>query len=375
MAAHENEESLHAGEAQADEWQDGQPPDDDFHDDQSAASSMSADEGEASADAFQTAPPPKKSGAGVMLGTLALGVVVVGGLAYMQFGDMLGGQPVPQGVPAVVLDTASAPVSAGVPSAPPATPDIPQPDVKTVDLPSTPTTSEADLSSIYKGAHAPERTTGDMAAVPAPGTPMAASAPVVPAAPAQPMTAPDSLPSAVSQQPAAQGAAFMDARLNALEAQIDDLRKVMDQTNQRASQLADRLEAVSVKSALPDALPVVENRLDQIERQIANLKTASPAPSARPSAFSGVKKAVPVRPAKKTKVSAKKIAVASPASEKETWVLRAATPGEAWVAKDANAAQLRKVKVGDILPGIGEVKSIGQAGGGWAVEGTQGVIR
>jgi len=62
------------------------------------------------------------------------------------------------------------------------------------------------------------------------------------------------------------------------------------------------------------------------------------------------------------------------ASKPASWVLRAATPDEAWVAKDASTAELRHIQVGDELPGIGRVNAIHQAGDTWTVEGAQGTI-
>jgi hypothetical protein len=57
------------------------------------------------------------------------------------------------------------------------------------------------------------------------------------------------------------------------------------------------------------------------------------------------------------------------------WVLRAATPKEAWVSGDATSAELRHVQVGDDLPGVGIVRSIHQSPSGWEIEGTGGMVR
>ena len=56
------------------------------------------------------------------------------------------------------------------------------------------------------------------------------------------------------------------------------------------------------------------------------------------------------------------------------WVLKAAKPGVAWVAKKGSE-DLRMVEIGDSLPGIGDVTAIiRDSSGAWAVEGTKGRI-
>ena len=69
-------------------------------------------------------------------------------------------------------------------------------------------------------------------------------------------------------------------------------------------------------------------------------------------------------------------AAAALAKEKEraAWILRAATPDEAWVAKGSETRELRPVHIGDKLPGIGKVVAIRQTGDGWVLEGTSGSI-
>jgi len=99
---------------------------------------------------------------------------------------------------------------------------------------------------------------------------------------------------------------------------------------------------------------------------------------------SGVKKASskvkavsnPKRVAKKTsKNHPATDTPAEPTKVATSWVLRAATPGEAWVSGDATSADLRHVQVGDELPGIGKVKSITQSPNGWEIDGSEATIR
>jgi hypothetical protein len=61
--------------------------------------------------------------------------------------------------------------------------------------------------------------------------------------------------------------------------------------------------------------------------------------------------------------------------ESGSWVLRAASPGDAWIAKSETASELRHVQVGDDVPGLGHVTAIRQSGDGWVVQGSEGSVR
>ena len=56
------------------------------------------------------------------------------------------------------------------------------------------------------------------------------------------------------------------------------------------------------------------------------------------------------------------------------WILRAATPNEAWVAKSSSSSDLVHVKPGESLAGIGQVQSIRAVGDRWVIEGTEGAV-
>ncbi len=65
----------------------------------------------------------------------------------------------------------------------------------------------------------------------------------------------------------------------------------------------------------------------------------------------------------------------SVASVKNRMVLRAASPDEAWIAKDQMTTDLQPVHVGDTVSGIGTVTAIRDDNGIWVVDGTHGSIR
>lgn len=62
-------------------------------------------------------------------------------------------------------------------------------------------------------------------------------------------------------------------------------------------------------------------------------------------------------------------------TKKASWVLRAATPGTAWVSVDAQSTELQRVTVGQALKGIGTVKEIRQKDGVWEVVGSSGTLK
>lgn len=70
---------------------------------------------------------------------------------------------------------------------------------------------------------------------------------------------------------------------------------------------------------------------------------------------------------------------AGAAAEKTTvsaYEVRAATAGTAWVRPMGDGdASLRKVRVGDLLPGLGRVHAIEQTGGVWSVRTDKGLLR
>ena len=68
------------------------------------------------------------------------------------------------------------------------------------------------------------------------------------------------------------------------------------------------------------------------------------------------------------------VKAAAPAVEKvASWVLRSAQPGTAMVAPKAGG-DMRSVKVGDTLSGVGRIVAIEKNGSQWVVRGTNGTI-
>ena len=178
----------------------------------------------------------------------------------------------------------------------------------------------------------------------------------------------------------------MEARLDALSVRIDELKKGLDQAMQQLGQMNAAPGPASPPTAANAAL---EDRLTKIEQQVEQLQHAPPVASSSapavpvaaaqmtentadtPAVPSPVHKK-PMPKHKKAKTAAQK--TAKPATTPVKWVLRAATPDEAWVAKDESSSELHHVRVGDELSGIGHVTAITQTGDSWTIQGSAGTV-
>jgi hypothetical protein len=182
----------------------------------------------------------------------------------------------------------------------------------------------------------------------------------------------------------------VDPKLNALSVRIDDLKHQLDHIASQLSQGTTMSSDVVVGAANIS----LENRLAEMEAQIKRIasgKTDSVAPAdatsviavdgtdqEKPTKHPAVRKKATVKHQKTHTRKAKTHHIvhreSSPAHNTH-WVLRAATPDDAWVAADASTSQLRHVRVGDALPGIGQINAIHQNGDSWVIEGSAGTIR
>ena len=192
----------------------------------------------------------------------------------------------------------------------------------------------------------------------------------------------------IVQQPAASSAAE-DQRIAALTARIDNLQKALDQATQQLGQVTNMVAATTTTATTSPASSnnkELEDKIDRLEQQIAAMNRAAPVTVATESAPKPVMTA-PVyhRPAphkvvhkivKKPSVEVEKDALPpAPTPPAQTWVLRAAMPGQAWVATSATSHDLKAVHVGDTLPGVGRVTAIQDQNGSWSVKGTTGSIQ
>jgi hypothetical protein len=206
-----------------------------------------------------------------------------------------------------------------------------------------------------------------------------------------------------------------DVRLTTLAAHVVDLQKSLAQVTQQLSQVSTMLAAQPQSPSVANA--ATEERLLKVEQELAqlhhsnapSLAAPSVAPTAVPASLPVALATVPEpsriaqsattakakhkndaakhKTARKRKITARRSTVihspkaAAPGvkpgmawQSKPELVIRAAMPGEAWVAKDATTRELRPVHIGDQLPGVGRVQAIHQNGDIWVIEGTEATL-
>lgn len=326
------------------------------------------------------------------------GVLVLGAVGWWQFS----GQPATSNAPLSPMTSASlnitpsaktahntqsvAPVA---PAAPPL-PVAPKMDMAPPE-PAPADTAAALPTDSAKSAAASAPVSTMMPAI-APVSAPTTAAPVVPSMPvslpsaaATPSIAPLSATAPNAVPPFATATSQSDnQRIDALNARIDTLQKALDQANQQLGQVTNMVAASASPSSAPSSKEM-QDKIDRLEQQVASLSRAAPALSVpATSTDEGISEPKPMAPAH-THAHAHKAVhktpahkpvvkkVAAPAAPQ--WVLRAATPGQAWVASDETSHDLKPVKVGDELAGIGRVTAIQQQDGNWIVQGSKGKIQ
>jgi len=211
---------------------------------------------------------------------------------------------------------------------------------------------------------------------------------MVPVSPVSPTPAPATTPSVNTVSASDQQ---LDTRLSNLSARIDELKKKLDQTGQELSQINTAPGTAAGTVSIEDRLTKIEQQLAQAEHSTPSLATPATADQTPEGMTSLEKEPAVAAPqekphkelkakhhetrATKTKRSSKKSGKTRATSSRTKWILRAATPDEAWVAKDASSTELHHVRVGENLPGIGRVLDIQQSGDNWIVKGTHGTVR
>jgi hypothetical protein len=182
-----------------------------------------------------------------------------------------------------------------------------------------------------------------------------------------------------------------DARLAALSTHVDELQKSLDQATQQLGQVTNMVAAAQPPSSSLTSNTSQEDRLNKVEQQLMQVQHNSAttgqemlastvmerAPTVVPKAKHGKHKTKhrTARHRSSKTASQHSIRQHDKPSSSSSWVLRAATPDEAWVAKDASSRDLRPVHVGDQLPGIGRVQAIRQNGDSWVVQGSEATLR
>lgn len=167
-----------------------------------------------------------------------------------------------------------------------------------------------------------------------------------------PATLPEIVPP-VAAPVSTQTDATLQSKLDQVINRIDSLEKKISQT----PATTNSGEIASLRIAV-----------ERLENKVAQLSDTPVVRSAPASSYSDDSKVVV-----KKSVPKKKAAPKSSASSAK-WELRSARPGEAMVGK-AGQAELKTIRVGDSVVGIGQIQSISQSGGQWIVQGTSGSIK
>jgi intracellular multiplication protein IcmG len=344
---------------------------------------------------------------------ILIAVAVLGGVGFMAM--KMGGGQAPATAPAVVAQNTNngtaVPPSIPTPAAiPPASPP-PAPTGGFLTNPDNMRALEQDIAKTYGETElvggdnaAPQEV--DQAAPPMPtAVEQATVAPVLPTADlATENAAPIRMPNAAEAMLKSAIQEKNQAQENAAPTQPNV------QTEAAPAVTAVLAQDAEQNAALVAKLDQVLSRLDQLEGDMRNLKTAQPAGdvAALADSVAALEKKLSEQVAQTAKVSAKvsEQAVApKPAPRHEVteapapkpqvlgssagnatpplapqastavpkWVLKGAQPGQAMVSKPGDS-EMRSVVVGDSLPGIGTIRSIGYENGRWSVVGTQGRI-
>ncbi len=389
-------------------WHEDQPPVDDFND---AAPDTDGEAAQAEeANPFEkSASDGKKRGNMVLFGVLGVVGLFALSMLYLQFGGDGGSAP----KEALDINSLAS--------------DTRQKDLNPLPTDAEPAADKVDMASLYDIGKAVsangttavmpgvadnyivDKTNAQPEAVPAPSQNQLATATVtaqmpqksqtasaqavvaaptvvpVPAA-SHPLASPPS-PS-VSATSADKRLADMEAKIATTSGRIDELQAVLDRMSAQITGISGKLDA----SGNVASLTAIEERVAKMEKHAAN---AAPAASKRvketavsydDAVADDAAKAIPA-PAEEKRVakrstrkvnaeaSSRKTVKVLNAEPQKTWVLRAATPDAAWVSAGSGSKDLRKVSVGDTLPGVGKIRSITQSGDRWVVSGTSGTIR
>lgn len=172
----------------------------------------------------------------------------------------------------------------------------------------------------------------------------------------------------------------LNERLNSLESKIDSAlsaaAKIQTQSVQTTQAVAG--EGVDLKR-IESAISRLESRIDELGQapRQNNVQVSVPARVAEePSKTTKAASAPKVTKASTPKATSRQKAEDAPYKPKaqaaSSWRLRGAQPGLAIIAQENG--NVREVRAGDFVPGLGEITGVAQMNGKWVVQGTQGRI-
>lgn len=160
-----------------------------------------------------------------------------------------------------------------------------------------------------------------------------------------------------------------NARMDQLSSQIEALQKELAATQQQLAQANERLQEFQAEK--PSSGKSQQSQSATLSVGDDNFFKAQE----KSALLSSTKKKNPAVHKTQNQRKASRATAKKSNADSQVWVLRAATPDEAWVAKGENSRAIQPVHVGETLQGIGQITAIRQDGDRWIVEGTQGMVR
>lgn len=363
-------------EGAAETWQEETPPADDFHDAPEGDEAAAAEHDQAMQEAKK-----KSKGNLIFFGVLAVAALIVGGLAVTQlFKPQDSGLAGPS--PAALAGGNPLNPASGVAGDSTVTPAAEQAAANALGV--DPTVAPTNLTQASSNANMASALPEPTPSLPSAQPDLTGGQALPPALPPAVTTPASAQPSATGMQPVAPlgnapvvtpppANAAMEGRLSQLETQLLTLQQSMDRTAQDLSQISQRLNAMPVAASV--ANPDLEQKLNQLQQQVENMAARQPQVAPKSVSASKAEKSVSERRTAHDPSNRSYSRSTQSGKPSQKWVLRAATPDSAWVSAGANAPDLKRVAVGDSLPGIGKVKEIRQSGGQWQVIGTAGTVR
>ncbi|MDE1900048.1 MAG: hypothetical protein KGI37_00195 [Alphaproteobacteria bacterium] len=312
-----------------------------------------------------------------------VGVAALGGVAWWQFSSntapappsMTAAQPF---VPVAVnpATQASAAPQAATPAAQPVEPVTPTQNAApsamapapVAPVPATSVPVAAAPAAAPETSVAPDKMANVAPSVPPSATPVEKSVEKpVDAAAVPPAATTAAMPAPAASVPAASPSD--QARIDALTARMNNLQSTLDQITQQLGQISKTVDAGHNAAADASNMPLSLGTENVAERHVAPVGPAAHHTHHHVTHTASTHRHVAKARHERTKSAMAKKTVTT------KWVLRAASPGQAWVATDPTSVDLKHLQVGDTLPGIGRVETINNVGGTWTVVGSKGSVQ
>ncbi len=219
------------------------------------------------------------------------------------------------------------------------------------------------------------------------GLPSAKDIMLAPTAPTTESTAQAGGISAEAAKGIEQKLSVLLARLDTFEGRIANLESGLHQVSSKTSTLESKPAATVDLEGVNKTLQTLERKISDLEKTASSAPAPTSAPDvatidkptfvpAAPEVNAPVPKAVSTIDTPKVESAPKPVVKTEPAATSArsvAWVLRSAQPGAAMVVPKAGG-DMRTVRVGDTLSGLGRIIAIEQRGSRWVVQGTQGTL-